>query len=232
MSIQPLSPLLQALGSAKGDEQQITKIATVTSMNTDGSVRVRFDGETAASIKDYRRFTSVPGYVGDRVVMLRVGQTWVVAGHLSAASGQGSDGSIRVLYRDGTTQVGSSTDLPNDSVTRSVWVSGGYTVPTGARLAHVLFNGKAYATSNAQVHWQLHRRKEDGATYEILDQHDVHNQTAPQTEMGPTMQMWFNVAGYPISGNQLQVVVNGNNDVGGGSWVTCRAAHIQITYFM
>lgn len=84
-----LDPLLEALRS-KGKQdgpETATALATVTAINTTG-VRVRFDGESIASTKDYARLSgSTDIVVNSRVMMLRSGSTWVVAGGVGPWAG-------------------------------------------------------------------------------------------------------------------------------------------------
>lgn len=55
------------------------KLATVTS--TSGGVSVQFDGETTPSAKKYKRLASYSSpTVNDRVLLIKVGGTYVIIG--------------------------------------------------------------------------------------------------------------------------------------------------------
>ena len=55
------------------------KLATVTS--TSGGVSVQFDGETTPSTKKYKRLASYSSpTVNDRVLLVKVGGTYVIIG--------------------------------------------------------------------------------------------------------------------------------------------------------
>lgn len=83
MTLDPLAPLRDAIAAATTDTSpRVVKLATVT--GTSGtSVLVQFDGEAAASTKAYKRLTSYTPTVGNRVVMLAAGPTWVCLGTLA-----------------------------------------------------------------------------------------------------------------------------------------------------
>lgn len=82
----PVNTILQAMREAAPDAEPATQLATVTGGGAD-QVGVRFDGETIASARAYKRFADYYPVVGDRVLMVRSGTTWVVAGKV----GQGLD---------------------------------------------------------------------------------------------------------------------------------------------
>ena len=73
----PLDSIMEYVHRAQLDPLLTTRLATITAV-TATTISVQFDGETSASTKRYR-VAGVGGAVGDRVVMLRVGSTWVVA---------------------------------------------------------------------------------------------------------------------------------------------------------
>lgn len=79
MTADPLSGLVKALRSKTGDPKDPTRIAVVTDIaQPSGGAQVRFEGEASAGSRWYRMLCAPR--VGDRVVMLRVGSTWVVSG--------------------------------------------------------------------------------------------------------------------------------------------------------
>lgn len=81
MSRDPLTPLLTALTVAAQDRGlRPFRLATVSQASP---LRVRFDGETVASTRDYTRLANYTPTVGDRVVMGRVGSTWTAFGKVT-----------------------------------------------------------------------------------------------------------------------------------------------------
>lgn len=85
MTVDPLGPLVEALGVAAERNINVTttrlgKVAAITSAS---SVAVLFDGETTASGKTYQRLTSYQPAIGDRVLLLRVGSTFVALGAIA-----------------------------------------------------------------------------------------------------------------------------------------------------
>lgn len=78
--MEPAEIIAQALRETSSTPDPPTRLGTVTARNA-GGVRVQFDGESAAGIRDYLTMTSVE--IGERVLMLRVGSTWVVASILT-----------------------------------------------------------------------------------------------------------------------------------------------------
>jgi len=54
------------------------KLGTVTS--TSGGIYVQFDGETTASAKKYKRLANYSPTVSDRVLLVKVGGTYVILG--------------------------------------------------------------------------------------------------------------------------------------------------------
>lgn len=80
----PLDPLLEALRAAGAPPDAPTRLATVTN-GTSTTLNVRFDGETIASTRAYPKLYA-PARIGDRVVMLRAGSTWVAIAKLPTSS--------------------------------------------------------------------------------------------------------------------------------------------------
>lgn len=73
-----LDPLIEALQGVRGKTRSPFRLGTVT--GTTGGVQVQFDGESATSPKAYKRLGSYTPTVGNRVILARVGSTWVVMG--------------------------------------------------------------------------------------------------------------------------------------------------------
>lgn len=69
-----------ALSQTRTESPSPTSMGTVT--GTSGGVQIQFDGETSASSKLYKRISSYTPAVGDRVLLLRAGRTWVVLGKI------------------------------------------------------------------------------------------------------------------------------------------------------
>lgn len=78
--------LLQAMKDSAPEDAPATRLATVTGGGAD-QVSVRFDGESIAGARAYKRLADYYPVVNDRVLMVRSGSTWVVAGKV----GQGLD---------------------------------------------------------------------------------------------------------------------------------------------
>lgn len=85
-----LAPLLQALSEAaeRYSDTRPTRLATVMTANaattTSGvTVAVRFDGETATAGKAYLCLATYTPTAGDRVILLRVGASYVAIGSVS-----------------------------------------------------------------------------------------------------------------------------------------------------
>lgn len=70
----------------------IFKLGTVTELFANGTAMVRFDGEDAASAKQYAYLSNYKPTVNDRVMMAAVGGTYVVLGKLSYNTSPGSSG--------------------------------------------------------------------------------------------------------------------------------------------
>lgn len=77
-----LGPLVEAIRSNKGQSVNVVTLATVTG-TSGANILVQFDGEGSASTKQYRRLVGSSQTIGNRVVMLRVGSTWVSLGALA-----------------------------------------------------------------------------------------------------------------------------------------------------
>lgn len=71
----PVEAMIEAFREARTNPSTPTRLATVTG-GTQTTVFVRFDGETSPSARAYLK-TFAPVGVNDRVLMLRVGTSWV-----------------------------------------------------------------------------------------------------------------------------------------------------------
>jgi hypothetical protein len=81
MSMGILAPLLDAIKAQKEPREGPTALATVNDIaNNLGGAEVQFDGESAVSTRRYKMLCNAA--VGERVVMLRAGSTWVVVSSL------------------------------------------------------------------------------------------------------------------------------------------------------
>jgi hypothetical protein len=76
-----LSPVVALAKSMQRTDVPVTRLATVQGGNS-YSVTVKFDGETATSGKSYRKCYA-PANIGDRVVMVRSGSTWVAMARIA-----------------------------------------------------------------------------------------------------------------------------------------------------
>lgn len=75
-----LDILTFALGESQINPDKPTAMGTVT--GTSGGVQIQFDGESQASTKTYKRISPYTPTVGDRVLLVRAGRTWVVLGKI------------------------------------------------------------------------------------------------------------------------------------------------------
>lgn len=73
-----LDPLILALANRGTKVPATFRLGEVTSIT--GGLFVKFDGETAASTKSYPKISTFAPAVADRVLLARVGSTWVVIG--------------------------------------------------------------------------------------------------------------------------------------------------------
>lgn len=95
----PVDAMLAAMREAKVDPVAPTRLATVTARSAAG-VNVQFDGESIASTRTYRAIGSAA--VGERVVMLSVGTSWVMVGGIGAGGIGYTRGQAAVVYAAAT----------------------------------------------------------------------------------------------------------------------------------
>jgi hypothetical protein len=62
------------------DEQSLFKLATVVGFWANGTVKIQFDGEEEPSEKEYAFLASYKPYSGDRVLVAKVSNTYVILG--------------------------------------------------------------------------------------------------------------------------------------------------------
>lgn len=98
----PLAPLVEALKAAGGPQAATTRLATVTG-GTETTISVRFDGETIASPRAYPKVYA-PAAVGDRVVMMRAGSSWVAIARVPTSSTAPDTGWITPTLLNGWTE--------------------------------------------------------------------------------------------------------------------------------
>lgn len=72
---------LQVVRPQKGKEET-TRLATIPAGYAGGRPTVIFDGEEVESTKEYPYLNSYVPAIGDRVLLLRVGHTWVIVGEI------------------------------------------------------------------------------------------------------------------------------------------------------
>lgn len=78
-----LDPLIFALQKTRESSRSASSFALATITSTTGGLFVRFDGETAASPRSYKRLNTYTPVIGARVLLARVGSTWVVLGSIA-----------------------------------------------------------------------------------------------------------------------------------------------------
>lgn len=66
-----------------GEPDSPFKLATVNPAHSSGRPRVTFDGESTLSVKTYPYLTSYTPAASDRVLMARVGTSYVVVGEVA-----------------------------------------------------------------------------------------------------------------------------------------------------
>lgn len=60
----------------------MTKLGTIPASYTTGKPTVQFDGESSASTKQYPYLASYTPVAGDRVLLVRIGNSWVIQGKI------------------------------------------------------------------------------------------------------------------------------------------------------
>lgn len=58
------------------------KLGTVDSLDSGGNPKIKFDGETTASQKIYKRLASYTPAAGHRVILAQVSGTYVILGRI------------------------------------------------------------------------------------------------------------------------------------------------------
>lgn len=207
-----IDPLLDALRYAADPPSNVplTKLATVTATSASG-VTVRFDGESTASSRLYRTTASVT--VGQRVLMTRVGSTYVCTGSITTRG-------PRVLSRAAGNLV-ASANAPNDGVVRTCYIAQGVTtVPQGAQTALVSMHGNAMCPyGNAAMHWIPQVSWNNGTvSWEIMHAdsiaHNNGNLNVPMT-MGVTTEHDVST----VNGATVALAINISNDSGSAGWI-------------
>jgi hypothetical protein len=64
----------------RGDVPPVFALGTIPDTYTTGRPTIEFDGESSASTRTYPYLSSYTPTAEDRVLLARVGQTWVVLG--------------------------------------------------------------------------------------------------------------------------------------------------------
>lgn len=81
MTDRVLKPFVELVARSRVRPTDPTALAIVTDINASGAL-VRFEGDAAATSKRYRMVVGCN--VGSRVLMVRIGRSWVVAGAVRA----------------------------------------------------------------------------------------------------------------------------------------------------
>lgn len=78
----------ELVGAIDNENENLkTKLGTVHSFGDKG-VKIIFDGEGAASEKEYESLGSSSPAIGDRVLLLSVSGTWIILGNIGIPVGQ------------------------------------------------------------------------------------------------------------------------------------------------
>lgn len=125
---------------------------------------------------------------------------------------------------------GTSTNLPNDGITRTTHVINGTAVPSNAIAAQVHFDFSAQCQANAAVHWYFAASDGNGGYHNLSTDNIRHNQANTLRNMGATCTSTIDVRPHASKGWGIQGVVNGNNDPGSGAWVDVAYCTMTVTY--
>lgn len=221
-----IDPLVEALrGAAAPSGPPSARLATVTAFGGSG-VTVRFDGESVASSRPYRTTASVR--VGQRVLMIRVGQSYVCTGAVATQAGP-----AHPLSNFGSFQA-TATNLPNNAgLYTTHHFSGGFAVPGNATYAHVNFAVAAHNTANAATTWYPTMRKANSGGGTVADLSlgplTSHNQGNPALNLGFVASGFLDVRDIP--GGTVQPYVNAVNDAGSGAWTHVGYLQVVVTFF-
>lgn len=125
MSLDPFA-FLESVEEFTPRQDRHVRLATVYTMHADG-VRVTFDGESSPTLKRY--LLASPGNVvaGDRVVMLAVGQSWVVLGALEATPSEDYAAAVHTHAGAGASFLETTGhNVTSGTVTTIAWNSADY----------------------------------------------------------------------------------------------------------
>lgn len=157
------SLLLQAMRETAPGEPPSTRIGTIASVTATGAT-VTFDGEASASSRTYRALCSC--IVGDRVLLLRAGSSWVVVspittgaqvtvpafGSFTSASKAARDGNTVTLFVDVTATAAAAAGAACAQI------------PLGLRIKTSTYFVALDATTGASVAMQV---ATDGGVYHV-----------------------------------------------------------------
>lgn len=228
MSDPILSPVMDYVHAAASAQDDLpTRLATVTQVNTNGTIRVRFDGETAAAAKDYVRLTSSNAYTGDRVVMLRVGSTWVCVGTTSIANY--NVGPLRLLGRQEFTNHGPlAFPFSNSGAWQQAFLPAAQTFPAETRIIHTSIEVRGVSGSNAACFWRYGVLYDVGSAEYHTSGLRSHNNAVAAISLGFAATGW---SMRPSAATTVRPFVDVNVDSAGGA-VYCSPFNAVFHYFV
>jgi hypothetical protein len=198
-------------------------MAVVTTLYTDGSVNVKFDGESIASSRKYYRLQGTDCLVNDRVVMLKAGSTWVVSGVIATASNYGS---MRHLARSAVSPVGGGGYFANNDTWVNQGITGLIAVPAGARCVNIAWTVNASSGANAAAYWRHGVWWNNTTINETLFSYRVHNNGAVYSDLGVSINSWWNVS----NRTDCRPYIDVNVDGGGGAF-TVSPSSVTLDWF-
>lgn len=213
-----------AIKEATDSPVEHTRLATVTSTGPGGYLVV-FDGESTASSRRYLT-TGTYARVGDRVVMTRVGSTYVVTGVVTPGAALGvisrSTGYLTRLVSPG---IGQYLSVHYNDL--------GPLVPAGAVAADIHWSWGAHAAANAACDWEgvarFHTTTGVGYLSDImLATFTTHNEGNPALNIGGAIMTSLDVR--PYIGKYFGFYTNCRNAAGSGAGIHPGWASWQITF--
>lgn len=124
-----------------------------------------------------------------------------------------------------------ATNLPNNGVAYTThYFSSGPLVPEGARQALISVDLSARCEALAAAFWTYRARLVGGSAGDIglLESGRVHNSAQPALNIGATATGMIDTTNQ--AGRELEVYINGTNDVGSAAWIAVGVANVAVTW--